>query len=127
PLQLPPRASRSIAWTAPLAGDLPAGNARDIDARFDALASQWRARLNRVRLELPPRAQRLHDTLRSALAQILVSRDGWALQPGTRSYARTWIRDGAMMSAGLLRLGETQAVREFIDGFAPKLFADGKV
>jgi len=38
--------------------------------------------------------------------------------PGTRSYARTWVRDGAMMVAGLLELGESTAAREFVDWYA---------
>ena len=42
------------------------------------------------------------------------NRDGPALQPGTRSYARSWIRDGAMMAAALLRLGHAEAVRDFL-------------
>ena len=35
----------------------------------------------------------INDTLRTSLAYILISRDGPALQPGTRSYARSWIRE----------------------------------
>jgi hypothetical protein len=58
---------------------------------------------------------------------MLMSRDGPALQPGTRSYARSWVRDGAMMVAGLLRLGEVDAAREFTDWFAGHIFASGKV
>jgi hypothetical protein len=65
--------------------------------------------------------------LRTALAHMLISRNGPALQPGTRAYARSWIRDGAMMSDGLLRLGHANVVREYIDWFAPHQFADGKV
>ena len=42
---------------------------------------------------------------RTALAHMLISRVGPRLQPGTRSYARAWIRDGAMIGEGLLRLG----------------------
>ena len=38
---------------------------------------------------------------------MLMSRDGPALAPGTRSYSRSWIRDGAMISEGLLRMGVT--------------------
>jgi hypothetical protein len=124
---LPPRGERRIAFTAPLAGRGAATHATDLDARFDAVAEHWRARLNRVQMKLPAPAQRLHDTLRSSLAHMLMSRVGPALQPGTRSYARTWIRDAAMMEAGLLRLGEVDAVHEFIDWFAPKIFASGKV
>ena len=92
-----------------------------------AVAAQWRERLNRVTLTLPASAQRISDTLRTALAHILISRDGAALRPGTRSYARSWIRDGAMMVDALLRLGEIQAARDYIDWYAPHQFSNGKV
>jgi len=65
--------------------------------------------------------------LRTAIAHVLISRNGPALQPGTRSYARSWIRDGAMMGEALLRTGHAEAVREFADWFAPHLFPSGKV
>ena len=58
-------------------------------AQLDAVARQWRERLNRVGVVLPPAGQQIVDTLRSSLAHMLMSRDGPALQPGTRSYART--------------------------------------
>ena len=80
-----------------------------------------------MRLKLPPAGRTIADTTRSALAQILISRDGPALQPGTRSYARSWIRDGAMMVEGLLRLGQSAPAAEFVRWFAPHQFASGKV
>ena len=63
----------------------------------------------------------------TATAHILVTRSGPALQPGPRRYTRSWIRDGAMMSAALLRMGRTQEVREFIRWYAPHQRADGFV
>jgi len=63
----------------------------------------------------------------TATAHILVTRDGPALQPGPRRYTRSWIRDGAMMSAALLRMGRAPEVREFIRWYAPYQRADGFV
>ena len=128
PLDLAPGQRRSISIALPLAG-APAAPVDDADAtaRLDAVASAWRTRLNRVAFTLPPAAQPIHDSLRVALSHILMSRDGPALQPGTRSYARSWVRDGAMMVAGLLRLGEVDAAREFTTWYASHLFANGKV
>jgi F5/8 type C domain len=118
---------RTIGWSALLAKQDDTTNNATLDARFDTAASRWRERLNRTTLTLPADAQPIADTLRSTLAQILISRDGPALKPGTRSYARTWVRDGAMMVAGLLRLGEVDASREFIDWYAGFIFDSGKV
>ena len=116
----------ALAWR--MAGEpQPLRSVAEVDRAFRDSAAAWRERLNRVGFRLPAAARPVHDTLRSALAQILLSRDGPALQPGTRSYARSWVRDGAMMVAGLLRLGEQQAAREFVDWYAGQLFANGKV
>ena len=63
----------------------------------------------------------------TATAHILVTRSGPALQPGPRRYTRSWIRDGAMMSAALAAHGTAQEVREFIRWYAPHQRADGFV
>jgi hypothetical protein len=63
----------------------------------------------------------------SAAAQVLITRDGPALQPGPRRYTRTWIRDAAMMSAALLRMGHAAEVRDFIRWYHPFQRADGFV
>jgi hypothetical protein len=68
----------------------------------------------------------IHAAL-TATAHVLVTRSGAALQPGPRRYTRSWIRDGAMMSAALLRMGHADEVREFIQWYAPHQRADGFV
>src|SRR5262249_5436957 len=89
--------------------------------------ARWRDRLGRVGLRVPAAAQRLADALRTAHAHMLISRDGAALRPGTRSYARSWIRDGAMIADALPRIGDLDAVRDYGDWYAPHQFANGKV
>jgi hypothetical protein len=91
------------------------------------VAAGWRARLGGVVIRLPPAARPLAAMVRTALAHILISRDGPALRPGTRSYARSWIRDGALISEALLRLGATREVRDFAGWYAGYQEADGKV
>jgi hypothetical protein len=116
----------TVAIAMPLAPDASAGDAsvEGVARAQAATAEAWSRRLTPVGLTLP---SHLRDSLRTALAHMLMSRDGPALQPGTRAYARTWIRDGAMMVSALLRMGETSAAREFVDWFAPRIFASGKV
>ncbi|MFT4196688.1 MAG: discoidin domain-containing protein [Pseudoxanthomonas sp.] len=96
-------------------------------ARQDAVAAGWHARLDAVKLEVPAEGQALVDSVRTATAHMLVSRIGPRLQPGTRSYGRSWIRDGAMISEGLLRMGRPQVVRDYLQWYAPFQFKDGKV
>ncbi|CAN5228708.1 discoidin domain-containing protein [soil metagenome] len=126
-LTLAPSETRALGFIAGMGRSTKAPSGAALDARFDAAAAAWRERLNRVQIGLPAPAQPLIDTLRTSLAHILMSRDGAALRPGTRSYARSWVRDGAMMVAGLLRLGEVAPAREFVDWYGGHIFADGKV
>lgn len=119
-VELAPGEARSLGWVT-------GGDANALDTRLAVAAAQWRDRLGVLELQLPPQAQAIADTMRSALAQMLMSREGPALRPGTRSYARSWVRDGAMMVAGLVRMGEIQAAREFVDWYGGYIFESGKV
>lgn len=111
-------------------GPLPPTDA-DAAAQENRLLEQtrrdWEMRLDRVRLELPPAARKLADTIKSNLAYILINRAGPAIQPGSRTYARSWIRDGALTSAALLSMGYTEEVRQFLLWYAPHQLPDGKV
>ena len=129
-IALPAHGSRSIALDIPLSGvpEPATGDASEwVETQRRTVAAHWREELDRVRLHVPPQAQAIADTVRTALAHILVNRDGDAIRPGTRSYARSWIRDGAMTSEALLRLGHTDAARDFLEWYAPFQFDDGKV
>lgn len=132
-MELQPHASRTISLAIPLTGTMslprlaPGAFESWVDAQGDAVAAEWRGKLDRVEISVPPVAQPIIDTLRTALAHILISRDGVQIRPGTRSYARSWIRDGAMTSEALLRLGHEEEARDFLAWFAPFQFANGKV
>lgn len=112
---------------------LPQTGSWQMPARFDAdkaqqqVAAMWRQKLDQLKLRVPEAGQPLANTLRTALAHMLISRVGPSLQPGTRSYARSWIRDGAMISEGLLRMGRADAVRQYVDWYAPYQFESGMV
>lgn len=100
---------------------------RLVARRLGACAREWREKIRGVGLQGPPAAQPFLRTLRSNLAYALVERDGPAICPGTRSYARSWIRDGALISAALLRLGQAGIVRSYIEWFAKYQDPDGRV
>jgi hypothetical protein len=87
----------------------------------------WETKLGRVEIRLPLEARALTDTFKTAAAHILINRDGPALHPGPRRYTRSWIRDGAIMAAALLRVGCNQEVRDFIRWYAQYQAADGNV
>ncbi|HEY8586845.1 MAG TPA: discoidin domain-containing protein [Rhodanobacter sp.] len=129
-LTLPPHASVTLGLVVPADGQPftpPVDAAAWLQRQLDEVAAHWRDVLNRVTVLLPAAQQALVDTARSTQAQILMSRDGPALQPGTRSYARSWIRDGAMMGEALLRSGHTDVAGAFVQWYAPHQFSTGKV
>lgn len=78
----------------------------------------WESRLGSLNFGLPPEARIIADTFKTAAAHILINRDGPALHPGPRRYSRSWIRDGALMGAALLRAGSPDAIRDFIRWYA---------
>ena len=129
-LRLEPGESREIDWHSRLTGTEeqpppppPLSRAED----QAQVAAEWRSKLDAVRISLPQQAKPVSDSLRTALAYILVSRDGAELRPGTRSYARSWIRDGAMMNDALLRLGRGDVAESYVRWYAPYQFDNGKV
>lgn len=109
-------------------GGLPRATASaEADRAQAQTAETWRAKLDRVSFILPPEAEALGQTLRSQLAYVLINRDGDAIQPGSRSYERSWIRDGALTSSALLRMGYPEAAEAFARWYAPYAFPSGKV
>ncbi|MGH6944523.1 MAG: discoidin domain-containing protein, partial [Geminicoccaceae bacterium] len=132
---LQPGQSRSIYLAVPLHEGTPkiAGDLTDQDAQrvwtqaFDATAQKWRRELNRVVIELPRDDDKIANTLRSTLAYILINADGPALQPGPRAYRRSWIRDGALISAALLRMAHPEEVRKFIQWYSTYQFDNGQI
>ena len=92
-----------------------------------AVRAEWEVILNRVEFRLPEAARKITDSLRSTLAYTLINQDGPRLQPGSRTYERTWIRDGALISAALLRMGHADEARDFIRWYAQYQFGDGRV
>jgi hypothetical protein len=133
PVTLAPGATATIGIVAPLAGDAAApalatlSPAQWLTREQAQVAAGWRGKLDRVTLRVPQEAQPLADTLHTALAHILVTRDGPVLRPGTRSYARSWIRDGTMIAESLLRLGHASVAADYLRWYAPHQFANGKI
>jgi hypothetical protein len=129
---LQPGERRTLGFVARLAGPTAdvapvADVAGHLDAARSRVAAGWREKLDRFDLTLPPEAQRIEDVMRASLAHMLMSRQGPILQPGTRSYNRSWIRDGAMMAEGLNRLGHADLSADYLRWYAPYVFDNGKV
>lgn len=97
-----------------------------ISERLQETINFWESKIHQVEINLPPSAEKLVHTLRSNLAYILINRDGVGIQPGSRSYERSWIRDGALTSSALLKMGLTEEVKEFFAWYAGYQYENGK-
>jgi len=106
--------------------DYPITNERVLDD-FKKAELFWESKVNHIRFNLPPSAKSIVDTYKSNLVYILINRDRAGFQPGSRSYDRSWIRDGALTSSALLKSGIDNEVREFIQWYSAYQYDNGKV
>jgi hypothetical protein len=106
----------------------PHGNSiGNIADEFTKSSDFWKAKVEHIKFNLPESADRIIDTYRSNLGYILVNRDKAGIQPGSRSYERSWIRDGALTSSALLKSGIVTEVKDFIDWYTASQYENGKV
>jgi hypothetical protein len=123
-LDLPPHEERTVDLAVPLHdAAVPAS----LTTALSRATAEWQRKLNLVQIELPSSASRITESLRANLAYILINRDGPGIQPGSRSYERSWIRDGSLTSTALLRLGHYSEVRDYINWYSKFQFDNGKV
>jgi len=135
---LQPGESKSVIVAAPMHGILkpidafgmrgygePMGMDTAFDARLSELRSYWMKQIGDVSIEIPDKA--VVDTMKSQVAYILINADGVAIQPGSRNYNRSWIRDGGLTSAGMLRMGVTNMAREFLNWYSDRVQPNGWV
>lgn len=128
PLRLAAGETREIVVAIPLHDASPVASSPSEAERLRGEAVRgWERALDRFTLRLPPSGEALANTLKSQLAYILINRDGPSIQPGSRSYDRSWIRDGSLTSAALLRLGHPEEVRAFAEWYAPHQRPSGYV
>jgi hypothetical protein len=127
---LAPGEAREVQLRIPFPGSpARAGRSgrRELEGALHATRAAWQATLSRIGIELPPAAQPFERTLRTAVAQVLIHRDGPRLQPGSRNYERSWIRDAALTSSALLEMGFSDEVAAFLRWYAPQQREDGAV
>ncbi|MEA3063597.1 MAG: hypothetical protein QOJ27_25 [Sphingomonadales bacterium] len=123
-LSLGPGESSVLGWTAPLGSAPLRSSAPGLPP---PPRERWQASLGDVVLEGPPAAQPIFRSVRTALGHILATREGAALRPGSRAYARSWIRDGTMMSTALLRMGLAEPASRYLLWYAPYQYDGGKM
>lgn len=135
-VQLRPNRDTTIDVAIPLhAADPSCEHSSSLDAcrgnwtsnQLAATQAAWRNKLGRVDIQLPASASRFTQSIHSNLAYIFINKDGPGIQPGSRSYERSWIRDGSLTSTALLRLGQFDEVRDYINWYSKFQFDNGKI
>lgn len=132
-----PSGLTSGAWTYPLS--LAPGQSKSVvvymghqnvrdgfDECLIAASNIWQDLLGDFWLHLPESHAHLEDSVRASIAYVLVNQDNNAIQPGSRTYERTWIRDGSLTTHALLGAGLQGNAIGFIDWYANYLFENGK-
>ncbi len=103
--------------------------ASDTSAAFDRLVADqtaaWRTTLSKTTFSVGDRE--VTDTLRAQAGYILINQDGDAIQPGSRNYNRSWIRDGSITATALMRMGLNDEARRYIRWYADHVPASGMV
>jgi hypothetical protein len=99
----------------------------DVVEQSNKATEFWKTKVGHIKFNLPESANRIVNTYKSNLAYILINRDKAGIQPGSRSYERSWIRDGALTSSALLKSGIVKEVKDFIDWYAEHQYENGKV
>lgn len=99
----------------------------DNDKEFNKAIDFWTTKINHIQFRLPATANRIINTYKSQLVYILINRDKAGIQPGSRSYNRSWIRDGALTSSALMKSGIVPEVKDFINWYSGYLYENGKV
>lgn len=127
---LKPGEEKNLYLTIPFYGNkaLEKELSRDfIESKLTETAKFWRSEVDHIKFNFPKSADRIINAYKSNLAYILINRDKAGIQPGSRSYERSWIRDGALTSSALLKSGIVQEVKDYIEWFASHQYENGKV
>ncbi len=129
--ELKPGESLTLSAAIPFYGEYPSGlenlRSSEVVKKLQVVNEFWRKTLNHITYNLPPDADQLINTVRSNTGYILINRDKAGIQPGSRSYERSWIRDGSLTSAALLKMGLTGEIKEFINWYSSYQYENGKV
>jgi hypothetical protein len=96
---------------------------------FELLRSKsiklWKEKLGRVQIDMPNKE--IQNTIKTTIAYILLNQDRNVIQPGSRNYNRTWMRDGSITSASLMRFGLLDDARNYLEWYSQRVEDNGLV
>jgi hypothetical protein len=138
PFELKPGESTAVIVAAPLHGTTEGlypflkngptdilDPATAFETRLNDMRWFWREQLGPAVFQVPD--SNVADSVRAQIGYILLNRDGPAIQPGSRNYQRSWIRDGSITISAMLRMGVTAPVLDYLEWYAARVQPDGLV
>lgn len=105
--------------------DVRPRTAEEFSSALEQATARWASQLSEACVDLP--GDDVDNAIRSTLSYILVNADGAGIQPGSRCYERSWIRDGSLTSAAMLAFGLTDPAVRFVNWYADYVYPNGKV
>lgn len=95
--------------------------------KFTRTVKDWESKINRISFNVPDKLQQIVDIIRANTGYILVNKDKLGTQPGSRSYERSWIRDGSLTSSAMMKMGYIDEVKDYIRWYGSYQFPNGKI
>jgi hypothetical protein len=129
-IRLEPGETTEFYVVVPFYGKVPDGiklSNENVAEEFANASDYWNERVDHIQFNLPESANRIINAYKANLVYILINRDKVGIQPGSRSYERSWIRDGSLTSSALLKSGIVEEVKDFINWYADHQYEGGKV
>lgn len=93
--------------------------------KVSASLSDWKTQIGDWEINLPD--PEIANLIRSNLAYLRINADGPAVQPGSRNYSSSWIRDGAVSATAMMRFGLEKPGRNYLNWFTGLIGEDGFV
>jgi hypothetical protein len=102
------------------------GNCEDLfNSEMKKSLKSWQQLTGDWDINIPDK--KLVNIIRSNLAYLLINADGPATQPGSRNYSNSWIRDGSVSAAAMMRFGLTDFGKKYLQWFTGLVKDDGFV
>lgn len=90
-------------------------------SKFDEIWSSqraaWKQLLDKTTIDIPEK--RLIDVMKSNFGYVLINRDAPWFKPGSRNYNHAWTRDGALTGMAMLRMGQPELAKKYIEAYSP--------
>lgn len=128
-----PEQSRSYCFVVPLHGD---SNSIDMsvgkpeaekyfNTKREEVKNFWLEKLSQIKIDIAD--IEFINTLKSNVAYILINDDKNRLQPGSRCYEASWMRDGSVTVTAMLSMGYDKEVKRYLDWITGFVTEDGWV